>query len=339
MRKFIHLAALGLTLCSTARASVLDRPFYAGKQITIITDSTAGAYEAYARAVATYLPKYIPGNPSIIVEVKPDAGGVVAADYLYNIAPKDGTVIGGLHGNILTASLLEPSLTKYDPTKFSWLANFTKDTYVGYVMANTGITSLDDAKTKQIILGGTAPGGAGIDLAVIAKSLFGFKFKIVSGYGSSADVELALSRGELQGTFAHALSALRLQKSDWIKEEKVRFIVQQGLTRDPTIPDVPLLMDFATTELQRQVLKIETVRQTVSKPYLAPPGVPTDRLAVLRNAVQSVQKDPGFLGLIHTEKLDLNEPLNAQQLSDLERDVMKSSPDAVQTLKKILSGE
>ena len=329
------VAAAGVS--ALGHAAEDDANFYKGRPITIIESGGGGAYDAYARAFAACMPKYIGGHPPMIVQSMPGAGGVVAGNYLYNAAPRDGTVIGAVHGNVLTAQLLSPALVKYDIAKFGWLGNVTHDTYVGYVMAAAPIKRLAEAKTTEVLMAGTAVGSGGIDMAILGRDLFGFKFKIVNGYKSSEETELALERGEANGTFGHAWGSLKIQKPDWLREHKIRLIVQHGFDRNAELPDVPLLLDFAQTELQRQILKLELVRQDISKPYLAPPGVPPDRLAMLRGAFQSCLTDSDFVADIKQRKLELDRPMNAQGLSALVSEVTQTPLEAVKKLQDLLA--
>ena len=342
MRKFVVSAVFaviaGIAAPISGSAGEADEGFYKGKQITIIESSGAGAYDAYARTFARYMPKYIAGHPNIIVQAMPGAGGVVAANYLYNVAARDGTIIGAVHGNVLTAQLLSPEIVKYDTAKFSWIGNATRDTYVGYVMAAAPIKTLAEAKTTQILMGGTSVGGAGIDMAILGRDLFGFKFKIISGYKTSAETELALQRGEIDGSFAHAWTSLKTQKPDWLRDGKVRIIVQHGFTRHPELADVPLLLDFAQDDLQRQILSVELVRQDISKPYMAPPGVPADRLKILRDAFDASLKDPDLIADLKHQSLEIDRPMSGDDLSALVIKIAATPAPAVKKLQDLLAG-
>jgi len=183
--------------------AVGEDTFYAGKTITIIVDG-GGAYEAYARMLARHLPRHLPGHPTIIVQQMPGAGGVRAASFIYKVAPRDGTVLAGLHGAIITAPLLNPGVADFGAAKFSWIGSVTRDTYTGYVWHTSPVQSLQDLRTKQLVVGGTSVGGNGIDMAIVARDVFGFKIKIVSGYKTSAETKIALERGEIEGTLANA---------------------------------------------------------------------------------------------------------------------------------------
>lgn len=334
IRSLAWLGILALSPLSGARAE----DFYKGKTISLIESGLTGAYDGYARALARCLPRYIPGNPAIVVQGKPGAAGVVAANYLYNIAPRDGTVIATVHGNVLVAPLLSTGQVRFDLSKFGWIGNVTRDTYVGYVMSSAPIRTLTEARTTEVSMAGTSVGAGGIDMAILGRGLFGFKFKIISGYKTSGEVELALERGEADGTFGHAWGSLKDQKPDWLRDGKVRIIVQHGFTRNAELPDVPLLIDFAHTELEKQILSVELVRQDVSKPYLAPPNVPPANLAVLRGAFNSCLKDAEFTAEVKQRHLGIDRPMDGEQLSALVTQISQTPAAAVKKLQDLLSG-
>jgi tripartite-type tricarboxylate transporter receptor subunit TctC len=227
-----RIAGLAILLAPLLAPPARAEDFYKGKTISLIESGLTGAYDGYARALARCMPRYIPGNPAIVVQGKPGAAGVVAANYLYNIAPRDGTVIATVHGNVLVAPLLSTGQVKFDLAKFGWIGNVTHDTYVGYVMSTAPIKTLADARTTEVSMAGTSVGAGGIDMAILGRDLFGFKFKIVSGYKTSGETELALERGEVEGTFGHAWGSLKNQKPDWLRDGKVRIVVQHGFTRN-----------------------------------------------------------------------------------------------------------
>jgi tripartite-type tricarboxylate transporter receptor subunit TctC len=335
---FRTLFALMILIVVPARvlAQDADDNFYKGKTITIIV-SGGGGYESFARTFARHMPNYIAGHPNMIVQLMPGAGGVVAGNYLFNAAPRDGTVIGGVHGNVITAPLLSPDATKFDTTKFSWIGNASRSTYVGFVWNNAPIQTLTDAKTIQVSMGGTSIGGAGIDMAMLGRDLFGFKFKIIAGYKTADETELALERGEIDGMFAHAWADLKTEKPDWLRDGKIRLIVQHGFTKDPDVPDVPLLLDFAQNDLERQILGLEVVRQDVALPYVAPPGIPAGRLTNLRQAFQATLKDPDFLADLKQQNLAINQPMTGEDLTAEVAKVAGTPAAPVKQLQQLLS--
>jgi tripartite-type tricarboxylate transporter receptor subunit TctC len=314
-------------LCGAARAQ--PDMFYAGKTITIIT-SGGGAYETYGRNFARHMPKYIPGHPTIIVQAMPGAGGSRAASYLYKVAARDGTVIGGLHGAVLTGPFMNPGASDFDVTRFSWIGNATRDNYVGYVWHTAPAQSLEEAKTKPLVVGGTSVGGNGIDMAIVMKEVFGYKLKIVSGYKTSAETKIALERGEIEGTVANAWSSLN--QTDWLAKKRVRVIVQHGSRKHRALPDVPLFRDLARTEAERQMIELLNVRDDVTRPYLGPPGVPASRLEILRRAFDATLRDPTFLADMQRQKLEIDEPSTGEELTALVDTIARTPPAVVQQL-------
>jgi tripartite-type tricarboxylate transporter receptor subunit TctC len=327
--------ALGAVLAASAGPSVAaPDEFYAGKTITVIT-SGGGAYEAYGRALARHMPAYIPGHPTMIVQAMPGAGGARAASYLYKAAARDGTYIGGIHGAVLTAPFLNPGAADFDVTKFSWIGNVTRDKYIGYVWHKAPVQSLAEAKTKQLVVGGTSVGGLGIDAAIVLKEIFGYKLKIVSGYKSSTEVKIALERGEVEGTLGNALSSLN--QTDWLAKKLVRVIVQHGSSKHRTLGDVPLLRDLARDEAERQMIDILNVRDEFTRPYVAPPGIPPARLDILRRAFDAAVRDPAFLADVQRQKLEVEGPSSGEEIAAVADMVARTPPAVVERLVALLS--
>jgi tripartite-type tricarboxylate transporter receptor subunit TctC len=324
--------ALGLLLavaCTQASAPAAAEDFYAGKTLSIIVDG-GGAYEAYARVLAQHMPKYIAGRPAIIVQQMPGAAGVRAANYLNKIAPRDGTVIAGLHGAVLTAPLLSPNAATFDITRFSWIGNVTRDTYVGYVWHTSPVQSLEEAKSTQLVLGGTSVGGNGIDMAVMARDVFGYKVKIVSGYKTSAETKIALERGEIDGTFANLWTSLK--QTDWLAKGLVRVIVQHGSRKHPELPDTPLFRDLARDDTERQMLDVLGVREEITRPYLAPPEIPAERLTTLRRAFDAALRDPAYLADMRRQQLEVEGPSTGEELAVVVDQIARTPPVVVQRL-------
>jgi tripartite-type tricarboxylate transporter receptor subunit TctC len=321
----LFLAAACFPACAAAAAD----EFYAGKTLSIIVDG-GGAYEAYARVLAQHLPKYIPGRPTIIVQQMPGAGGVRAANYLYKVAPRDGTVIAGLHGAVLTAPQLSPNASAFDVTRFSWIGNVTRDTYVGYVWHTSPVQALAEAKTKQLVLGGTSVGGNGIDMAIVARDVFGYRIKIVSGYKTSAETKIALERGEIDGTFANLWTSLK--QTDWLARGLVRVIVQHGTQKHPELADVPLFRDLARDDSERQMLDILGVREEITRPYLAPPELPAERLQILRRAFDASLRDPAYLADMARQRLEVEGSSSGEELAAVVDRISRTPPTVVARL-------
>lgn len=334
-------AALAVSIAGAGRpAAGADAPesFYAGKQIRLIVSTDAGgAYDSYARLLAQVLRDHIPGNPTIIVQNMPGAGGLKAANYIYNSAPRDGTVIAGTHSSIPTGPLTAPAAALYDVNRLSWIGSITSDPYVGYVWHTAPIQRLEDAKTTEVVMGGMAVGTAGTDLSILAKEMFGLKLKIITGYKASTDVKLALEKGEVQGTFANGWASLRSADQELLTEHKVRIIVQHGFTRLADLPDVPSIFDFAKTEADREALSFMLARQAAAKPYFGPPDIPPGRLAMLRQAFDATVRDPKFVDLATRANLTLDSPMTGAELAALAARLSQTPRAVIERVDRMLS--
>jgi tripartite-type tricarboxylate transporter receptor subunit TctC len=330
----LAVCAICAALLPSGRAGAQADNFYAGKTISILA-SGGGTYETYSRLFARHMPKYIPGHPAMIVQGMPGAGGERAASFLYKVAPRDGTVVGALHGAVLTAPFLTPGAADFDVTKFSWIGNATQDAFVGYVWHTSPVQSLEDAKSRQLVVGGTSLGGNGIDMGIILKDVFGYRLKIVSGYKTSAETKIALERGEIEGTLANAWSSLN--QTDWLARGLVRVIVQHGFHKHPALPDVPLSRDLGRDEGERQMVDVLNVRDEVMRPYAAPPGIPAERLDLLRRAFDATLRDAEFLADVQRQKLEIDEPMSGQELAAVAERVARTPPAVVQRLLLLFS--
>lgn len=333
----LALAVCGLLLNCSGTA-IAETDFYNGKQIRLLSSTEAGAvYDVYSRLLARHLARHIPGNPTIIVQNMPGAGGIKATTYLYNTAPRDGTVILGPHSGIPTAPLTMPEAAQFDVNRLSWIGSITKDPLIGYVWHTAPVQSLEEARTHELILGGTGAGTGSVDIPRLAVGILGLKLKLVPGYKSALEVRLAMERGEIGGAFGHAWHGVKSTNNDWIKEGKIRIIAQFGLKAHPELPDVPLLIDMAKTVPDRQAMVFMlAIRQEAGKPYVAPPDLPPERLAILRNAFNATMKDPQFLKEAEAAHLPAEEPLTGEELAALVAEVAATPRDVVERVMNIL---
>jgi tripartite-type tricarboxylate transporter receptor subunit TctC len=323
------VAVFVLFVATAAQAVEPASDFYKGKQIRLISHAPpGGGYDAYARVMARHLPDHIPGRPTVVVENMPGANGLTATNYVYNAAPRDGTVIGSVSASIPTAKLLRAEGANFDVNKFSWLGNITRETFVGFVWHTAPAQTLEEAKTKEVVMGGVAVGAASVDYTILAKELFGYPFKLVTGYPGANEVKLAIEKGELQGTFATAYSDIRSTRAAWLKDNLIRIIVQHGFQKNPKLPGVPLFMDLAKTEADRQAVALLVSRQDLSKPYFAPPEVPADRLALLRRGFDDTMKDPAFLAETDKMGLEVDGPMSGEELAKVVAS-LSDTPSAV----------
>jgi tripartite-type tricarboxylate transporter receptor subunit TctC len=277
-----------------------------GKTIRlIIATGTGGAYGGYGLVFAQYFGKHIPGEPAITPEYRPGAGGVVAANYLYNVAPKDGTVIGIPLAPIVLAQYTGQN-AQYDASKFLWIGQMADITRLFTVWENSPIKTFDDLITKESIAGTSGRGSETYMNPALMNAVFGTKIKIVSGYKGSNDILLALERGEISamsGTWANFAA----NHPQWVSEKKVRFVVQIGLNKVAGYEQVPLLSELATNEGDRRLVEyMSLVTTSVGYSVIAPPGVPDPIIGALRNAFDATMKDPAFLAAAKKCCVDLN---------------------------------
>jgi tripartite-type tricarboxylate transporter receptor subunit TctC len=328
-------AAVALLTPLAARAAAQlasDSDFFKGKTITLITSTgVGGTYDVVARLVARHMPRHIPGNPTMIVENMPGGGNVLATNYMYNIAPKNGTAIATIHSAMPLQQVLNSGGIRYDCDKFNWLGSTGPQNEVILVWHTAGITSIAQAREKQVVLGGTGAGAGIVLLPIVVNRLLGTKFKIVTGYRTSEDVNLGMERGEVQAR-AFSIGSITSQHPDWISDHKVAFLVQAGVRRDKALPDVPLLTDLAKTDEQRRIFKLISSSPALGQPYVAPPGVPADRLAVLRNAFAATLKDPAFLADASKIRFTI-EPMSADEVAQIVHDTVATPPGIVAKAK------
>src|SRR5262245_31859363 len=327
-----------MTSAAGPLAAQPEANFYSRKQIRLIVSTDAGgAYDTYARILAQVLKDHIPGNPSIVIQNMPGASGLKTANYIYTTAPRDGTVIASTHASVLTTQLTSPGAATFEATKLSWIGSVTTDPFVGYVWHTVPITKLEDARSTEVIMGGVSVGASSVDYAILARDMFGLKFKIVTGYKASNDVKLAMERGEVQGTFANGWSSIKTAEPEWLRDNKIRIIVQHGFRKLPELPDVPLFIDLAQNEADRQAMVFMLARQEVAKPYFGPPAVPPERLAILRRAFDATVRDPKFVALAAKANVALEGPMTGDEVAALVAKVAQTPPEVIQRVTRMLT--
>jgi tripartite-type tricarboxylate transporter receptor subunit TctC len=334
-------AALAIVAFAATPALAADpvEDFYKGRQITFLVSTEPGTpYDAYARTLGQFLPDHIPGKPTIVMQNMVGAGGIRATNHLANNAPKDGTVIAAVHSAIPTAPLLAPAAVQYDSRKMGWIGSVTKEVYMGYVWTATApAQTFEESKQKQNIMGGITVGTTSVDLSIVSNELFGTKFKIVTGYKSSPEAKLAMEKGEIHGVYGNAYTSLKLEQPDWLRDKKVKIIIQHGFTKHKDLPDVPLLVDQAKTPEDRALLDVLLARQETGKPVLAGPDLPPERLAALRKGFDETVKDPRFVVQLEKIGLSMEEPMGGAQVAELATKLAGTSRDVVKRLEGILA--
>lgn len=294
---------IGMSFAGPANAdSVSD--FYSGKTITLyIGYSAGGGYDAYGRTVARHMGKHISGNPNIVAKNRPGAGSLVLANEVGNVLPKDGTAIA----IIGRAQVLEPlygnKKAVFDPQKFNWLGSANNEVSVCVAWHETPVNSVEDMKTRGMIVGGTGPGADTDSFPRVLNNVLGTKLKLVTGYPGGNDVLLAMERGEVEGRCGYSYSSLKSRKGTWLKEGKVRILLQMSTAKHPEMPDVPFIMDLANSDRDREILTMVYSAQAMGRPFVAPPDVPADRVKALQDAFEATMSDPEFLADTGKQKL------------------------------------
>jgi tripartite-type tricarboxylate transporter receptor subunit TctC len=330
----VLLASIFASLVSApARAETVE-DFYRGKTITMFvgTGVGAGAVSAYPTALALVMKKYLPGHPDLIVSYMPGGGGIKAANYIYNIAPQDGTVWGFITRGFLLAPLLKIPQAQFDPTKFNWIGSPSRTVSIGMVWnESTNVRTIHDAMKDQVVVGATS---ITEDTGIFPSALnliAGTKFKIVPGYAGLSAVDLAITRGEVQGKVGSTWKSLNSgPTANWVHDRKVTLLVQLGLTKAPDIPpDVPLGLDLAKTPDDRKVLEVLCAPSATGYPSFMGPAVPADRVAAVRLAYAQSLKDPEFIKVVAREGLDID-PISAGELTDIVRGIYALPQSAVE---------
>lgn len=312
------------SMARNASATESVEQFYKGKQINIYigTGENAGAVVAYPRVMADVMGQYIPGNPTFIVRFMPGAGGIKASNYIYSIAPQDGTIYGFITRGFVLAPILSDQ-AQFDPTKFQWIGSTSREPSVGAVWnGSTTVRTIEDARKTETIMGATSMGqDTGIFPSMLNKYA-GTKFKIVPGYKSAPDIELAMQRGEVNGKIGWTWGSLNGgTSSSWLKEGKVSLLVQISVAKYSKIPaNVPLAMDLATSEEGRQVIQLISSPTATGYPSFVGPGVPKDRVDAIRAAYVKTMKDPKFLAGMKQQNMVV-EPMTGEEIDKIVKDL------------------
>lgn len=325
-RSWLQAIALGALVVQAWSASAQESAdaFYKGRNVTIIAGSAAGGgIDIYARLVGRHLGKHLPGRPNIIVQNMPGAGSLAAARHLYSVAPKDGSTLGV----VLSTSLFDPlmtgqSLAAYDPRKFIYVGNAHAETSVCVVRRDAPVQNYGELADKELIVGGTGAGSGLVDYPLMERQLLGSKLKLIAGYKGSADVALAIARNEVQGVCGLLWSSAKQQFPDVFEPNGAhRVMVQEDASPLPELQKmgVPLIMEYARTEDQKLALIAFLSRSAVNRPFLLPPGVPSDRIATMRSAFMATMKDGELVAEATKQKLGVDANTGDEALALVER--------------------
>jgi tripartite-type tricarboxylate transporter receptor subunit TctC len=310
--------------------------FYKGKNVDLMVGySAGGGYDVYARMLGRYIGKHIPGNPTVVVKNLEGAGSLRLANALYNSLPKDGTVFGTVARGAAFDPLLGNKAAQFDASKFNWIGSANDEVSVCVAWHDSGIIKIEDTFDKELVVGGTGPSADTDQFPRIVNGVLGTKMKIVSGYPGGNDVSLAMERGEVQGRCGWSWSSVISTRKDWFDSKKINVLVQLSLNKHPDLPNVPAILDLAKTAEQKQILSLVFARQALGRPFVAPPGIPQDRVDALRKAFMDTMKDPEFLAEAEKAKLEIT-PISGEEVQKIVVEAYKVDPAIAKKTEELL---
>jgi len=327
------LAALAAIVIAPLPAAA-QADFYKGRTIELIVSTgVGGGLDANARVVARHLVNHIPGQPTIVVKNMPGAGHIRAANYVFTQAPKDGTTIATFIPVFVMAQVLERSRSiQFNPAQFNWLASTSSSNSTVYVWHTSGIKSVEDASKRTVVMGGTGAGSYTIIYPTVMNSLIGSRFKLVTGYQSTTEVGLAMERGEIEGRAGNNFNSLKAENGEWLRTGKINLIAQVGLQRDAEFSQVPLLTDFAKSEEDRRILRLFSTDVVIGRPFVTSPGVPAERVTLLRRAFDAMMRDPAYVEDSRKASLDVS-PTDGATIQSIVADLVGTPDDIVAKAK------
>lgn len=337
MRSIVHgICGLALLVLSAALPARADdsAAFFKGRSVDLIISTEAGVgHDTSQRILARYMTRHIPGQPSMVPRNMPGAGHVRAANFLYTQAPKDGTALGAFIPAFVTASLIDRSdAIQFVAAKFNWLGSSSFSNATLYVWASTGVKTVEDARKREVLMGGTGAGSLSTLYPVLMNNVLGTRFKLIGGYKGTADLNLALERGEVEGRAGNNFNSLKVENGAWIRDGKINILVQVGLEPDPEFNQVPLLIDLAPSPEAKQILRLFSSDVAIGRPLLAPPGVPENRIAALRKALEATLKDPAYLKEAKDTGVDVA-PISGARLQQIVEDLSATPADVLAKAK------
>ena len=336
LRRFIFVALM----CAVPRASLADdvEDFYRGRTLNIVVGHEVGTgFDVYSRALARHFGRFIPGKPGVTVQNMQGASGMTAANWLYNIAPKDGTIIATYTHSVIFEPLIGDALARFDPLKFSWIGNMDESTQVCLVAQAAGLARFEDLLTKETVFGGSGAGTAGplSQTPNAVKNLTGAKIKLVQGYRGSFDIKLAMERGEVSGICGLPTSTARTEWRDMLESGRIKILLQLGRNKHPDLGNVAHVYDYAKTDEDRLVFDVIFGTQGLGRAYMGPPGVPAARVAALRKALMETVADPTFAAEAKSAQIDLT-PLSGEAVEQLLRTFYATPKPAIERAKRAI---
>lgn len=325
----LALAAPAILMSAADVSAETAEQFYRGKTITLqIGYAPGGGYDVYARQFAKHFGAHVPGKPSVVTQNVPGAGSLKLANTLYNSAPRDGTVIGAIGREQVTAPLFGVEGAQFDAKKINWIGNLDSAASLCVAWHATPFRTMDQVREREMIVGGTGPASITVVLPTALNHVLGYKFKVISGFPGGNDITLALERGEVEGRCGWSYASIKSTQPAWITEKKIRFLAASAFKRLPELPEVPSVLELAQTEADRQVIALILAGQVMARPFIAPPEIPKERLAALRAAFSATVRDPQFLAEAEKQGLELD-PMDWEEMTETIKRLYDTPPPVV----------
>jgi hypothetical protein len=304
--------------------------FYRSKNVELYVGySVGGGYDLYARMLARHMSKHIPGNPTVVPKNMEGAGSLRLANWLYRVAPKDGSVFGIIGRGTGFDPLLGNKAAQFDGPKYTWIGSANNEVSICVAWHTSGVTKFQDLLTRELVVGGTSASADTDQFPKIVNGVLGTRMRVVTGYPGGTEVGLAMERGEVQGRCGWSWSSVKSTHQQWYDQKKFAVLVQLALAKHPDLADVPLVLDLAKTDEDRQILKLIFARQVMGRPFLAPPGIPDERAAALRKAFLDTLADKEFLADTDKAQLEIN-PVGGAEIQRLVTEIYQAPPTVAQ---------
>jgi tripartite-type tricarboxylate transporter receptor subunit TctC len=334
MRLMVAFVASQLLVTSSISATAQE--FYRGKTINLyIGFSAGGGYDTYGRLLARHIGKHIPGTPNVVPLNMPGGGGMKLSLFLANVAPKDGTAFGLVDRGLLVASFVNPQGASLDFSQLTWIGSITDENLLCVSWHTSAVNTVDDLLTKPLVAGGISRTDISYTSVSLLNNLFGAKIKFIPGYPGSNDLVLALERGEIQARCAWSQSSLLATRPNWLSEKKINVLLQYSMKRNPTLADVPTALEIARNEEERAVIRFLFAPEAIARPFAAPPGLPFERIGVLRSAFEATMRDKDFVDEARKARLDVN-PRTGDEVTSIIKEIYSSPPSVVAKAKELL---
>jgi len=322
-----------LALGYEPRAQAQDE--FRGKTVTVVASFEAGGpYDFYSRLIARHLGAHLPGHPAVVVQNMPGAGGLRGANYLYNVAARDGTVLGVVSQTVAVGQVLgtTPGI-QYDARKYSWVGRINANVEVLHTWHASGVRSIEDARRREVILAGTGPTSSSVVMPRLMNELIGTRFKVVTGFAGPTSAQLALERGEVEG-IVKPWSSIKVGSADWLREGKINLVVQYTRARHRELPQVPAIVDLGQDETQKQIFALYAGGAALGTALLAPPGVSEPTLALLRRAFDAAMRDPALIDEVGKSGVDID-ALSGAELAKVVEATFAIAPDVLERARKL----